>query len=120
MLRRAEGVPIRFSDGGDGIVDEVIFGPLGFDFWPVALVVATAGGRRRVSTAAIRRIDVRQPRLFVSASSPGPLERGGRVGNERGRHVQHLDRVQRRHDLAQERVPPRRHRQQAEAAGGGH
>lgn len=80
LLLRAEGVPARFPDGSDGVVEEVVFGPLGSDFWPVALVVATAVGRRRVATATIGRIDVREPRLWASADSAGSLERddGGR------------------------------------------
>jgi hypothetical protein len=67
LLRRSEGVPVRFPDGSDGVVDEVVFRPLGYDFWPVALTVATAAGRRRVPAAAIDRVDVREPRLWASA-----------------------------------------------------
>ena len=117
LLRRSEGVPVSFPDGSGGIVREVVFGPLGFDFWPVALVVETAGGRRRVPTAAIGRIDVRKPRLWVDGSAE-PLERGRRVRHERDRHEQRLGRLQRRHDLLQEQVLARRHRQKAKSPVG--
>lgn len=72
LLRRAEGVPVELPDGESGVVDEVVFAPLGFDFWPVALLVAgtergrwepAAGARRRIAIGRIRRIDVRHPRI---------------------------------------------------------
>lgn len=65
LLRRAEGVPVALEDGETGIVEEVVFPVLGFDFWPVELVVATPSGRRRVSVRRVSRIDVRDPRIVV-------------------------------------------------------
>lgn len=78
LLRCAEGVHVTFPDGSEGIVDEVMFAPTGYDFWPVALVVATAGGARRVPAADIRRIDVREPRLWAGSAPEPSLEVGRR------------------------------------------
>lgn len=72
LLRRAEGVPVSFADGSEGVVDHVVFAPFGYDFWPVALVVATPAGSRRVATTAVRRIDVREPRLWAAAPTAAP------------------------------------------------
>jgi len=72
LLRRAEGVPVELPDGETGVVEEIVFRPLGFDFWPVALMVGetgrdqsggTAGGRWRLPVARVSRIDVRHPRI---------------------------------------------------------
>jgi hypothetical protein len=79
LLRRAEGVLITLPDGSDGVVDEVLFAPFGFDFWPVALVVATAAGKLRVPAAAISCIDVREPRLWADAG----VSRAARTGPPR-------------------------------------
>jgi hypothetical protein len=70
LLRRAEGVPVEFADGSVGTVEDMVFSVLGFDFWPQELVVATPDGRRRVSARSVRRIDVREPRIWV-----GPPQR---------------------------------------------
>jgi hypothetical protein len=77
LLREAEGVPVEFADGESGIVDRAAFPALGYDFWPVGLVVATRQGRCVVPRARVRRIDVREPRVAVAASSVELLERGG-------------------------------------------
>ncbi len=77
LLRRAEGVPVELADGNSGTVEEVVFQTLGFDFWPEALVVSTPEGRHRVSTRAVLRIDVREPRIWIGGGSarPGDIER---------------------------------------------
>lgn len=118
LLRRAEGVPVELPDGTVGTVEEVVFSPLGFDFWPQAFRVATPDGRRYVPAAAVRRIDVREPRIVVAAGSASPLERSGGRRDERHRDDQRLHRLHRRHDLVQERMLSRRHRQQPEAPVG--
>jgi hypothetical protein len=118
LLRRAEGVPVALADGTEGVVDETTFGPLGFDFWPVELVVATRDGRRRVPAAAIHRIDVREPRLWAGADSSGPLERDHRDPNERQRDEHRPDRLQHRHDLLHEPLLPGRPRPQPRARAG--
>lgn len=115
LLRRAEGVPVEFADGETGVVDTVGFPVLGFDFWPSELVVATRHGQRRVPRSQVLRIDVREPRIVVGTTSGEPLERHRGSRNERHGDEQRLHRLQRRHDLVQVRMLPRRHRQKTEA-----
>lgn len=100
LLRRAEGVPVTFADGTAGTVSEVVFGALGFDFWPEALLVTTPAGVVRVPAASLRRIDVREPRLWAGVSA-GPRERGRRSGDAGDRDEQRLERLERRHDLVE-------------------
>jgi hypothetical protein len=69
LLRRAEGVPVRFAGGDTGVVSEVVLPELGFDFWPEALLVATADGRRRVPVDRVARIETRGPRLELAVSA---------------------------------------------------
>lgn len=83
LLRRAEGVEARFADGGKGVVDEVVLSPIGFDFWADALVVATPSGRRRVPARAVRRIDVREARIWLGPVPADPLEGVDRVRRRR-------------------------------------
>ena len=64
LLRHAEGVSVVLADGDSGTVEQVVFGPLGFDLWPEAFVVSTPQGRRRISTRDVSRIDVREPRIW--------------------------------------------------------
>ena len=116
LLRRAEGVEVTFADGRTGVVDRVVLSPIGFDFWPEALVVAMPDGRRRVPAGNVRRIDVREPRLWLEPVSPELLE--GRDGGRHERH-RHEERLRRRHGLVHVRVLPRRHRQQPETPVGG-
>jgi hypothetical protein len=71
LLRRSEGVPVAFSDGTTGRVAEVVFPVLGFDFWPETLVVGTTGGKRRVPTSAVTRIDTRTPRIEIAGTTEG-------------------------------------------------
>lgn len=85
LLRSSEGVPVTFADGSEGAVGEVVFGPFGFDFWPVSLAVDTAGGKRRVPAGAVDRIDVREPRLWVSSVPSEPRDRGRRSRQEQAR-----------------------------------
>lgn len=118
LLRRAEGVPIELGDGALGIVDEVVFSPLGFDFWPESFVVAAPEGRRRVSARRMGRIDVHEPCLHAEPGSAEPLEQRSRFRHERHGDEQRLERLQRRHDLVQVRMLPRRHRQRAQAPVG--
>jgi hypothetical protein len=94
LLRRAEGVEVTFADGRTGVVDRVVLSPIGFDFWPEALVVAMPDGRRRVPAGSVRRIDLRESRLWLEPVSSELLE--GRDGgrHERHRHEHHLRRVQ--------------------------
>jgi hypothetical protein len=79
LLRHAEGVPVEFADGSIGVVDEVLFPALGYDFWPTALVVATPDGPRVVSRERVRRLDVRHPRIVVAARRPALRGRLGRT-----------------------------------------
>ena len=69
LLRRAEGVPVELADGRTGTVEEVVFSPLGFDFWPEQLVVAVPGGKRRVPVGDVARIDVHAPRIEIREKS---------------------------------------------------
>lgn len=118
LLRRAEGVPVEFADGSAGTVDDIVFSMVGFDFWPQGLVVATPDGRRRVPARSVRRIDVREPRIWVGPLSADPLERRGARRNERDGDEKRLRRLQRRHDLVEVGMLPRRHRQQPQAPVG--
>lgn len=84
LLRRAEGVPVEFADGERGVVAEVVFAPLGFEFWPVALLVFgndadTTAVRRRVPVGRVLEIDVRQPRIVV-ADAPEALSGSAQGG----------------------------------------
>ncbi|HEU5373629.1 MAG TPA: hypothetical protein VFU51_14670 [Gaiellaceae bacterium] len=112
LLRRSEGVPVRFADGGAGVVEDVVLPMLGYDFWPEALVVSTGNGRRRVSSQSVRRIDVRDPTIWLAVDPPQPLEYGARFRNQRRRNEQRLHRSERRHGPVRERVLQgrRRHR----------
>lgn len=95
LLRRAEGVPVELADGSAGTVAEVVFAPLGFDFWPVELAVETAAGRRRVPVRDVRRIDVRAPRISVGPRTAHTPLHGHRHGPERhhGRRLRRRDPV---------------------------
>lgn len=119
LLRRAEGVEVELADGTTGVVDEVALSPLGFDFWAEALVVATPDGHRRVPTRAVRRIDVREPRIWLRPVSADAFEGVDRLRDERDRHEHRRHRLQRRQDLVQVRMLSRRRRQQAETRVGG-
>lgn len=119
LLRRAEGVPAAFADGETGVVDTVVFPVLGFDFWPSELLVATRHGHRRVPRSEVLQIDVREPRIVVGTTSREPLERHRGRRNERHGDEHRLHRLQRRHDLVQVRMLPRRHRQKTDALVGG-
>lgn len=119
LLRRSEGVPVEFADGNSGVVDEVVFPVLGFDFWPAELVVALADRRCRVPVGRVSRIDVRSPKIAVSAASDELLERGHGRRDERDGDEHRLHRLQRRHDLVEVRMLTGRHRQRAEAPVGG-
>jgi len=66
LLRHSEGVPTALADGTDGRVAAVLFSVLGFDFWPEALVVGTAAGKRRIPVAAVTRIDTRRPSIEIA------------------------------------------------------
>jgi hypothetical protein len=116
LLRRAEGVPVEFADGDAGVVEKAVFSAVGFDFWPLELVVSTSKGRRRAPTALVRKIDVRSPRIVVGPVSGEPLERGegGRDARDGGKSVRRLDR---RQDRDEGGMLPRRHRKAAEAVG---
>lgn len=92
LLRRAEGVPIEFADGSTGLVDDVSFKPLGFDFWAETLLVATPEGRRRVPTSEIRRIDVREPRLWAGPAPASVRERPREHPLEQRRPFRHSTR----------------------------
>lgn len=116
LLRRADGVPVELADGSAGTVVDVVFSALGFDFWPRALLVATPEGRLRVPVAAIRRIDVRTPRIVLGPLSGELLERDR--GRRDERDGEERPRLQRRHDLVREGVLPRGHRQRAVAPVG--
>lgn len=118
LLRRAEGVPVELSDGTVGVVDTVELSPLGFDFWPEALVLATRAGRRRIPARSVRRIDVREPRIWGDAPSARAFEERGGGRHERHPDEQGLHRLQRRDDLVQVRMLARRRRQRAEASVG--
>jgi hypothetical protein len=100
LLRRAEGVEVTFADGRTGVIDQVVLSPLGFDFWPEAFVVATPAGRRRPTARSVRRIDVREPHLWL-----GPVPAEQPRSRTAGRHEQRGR-------------EPRRHRRQATTAGG--
>lgn len=69
LLRRAEGVPVVFPDGGIGVVAGVVLPALGFDFWAEELTVATPTGRRRVPVDQVRRMDTRPPRIEIAERS---------------------------------------------------
>lgn len=79
LLRRAEGVPVAFADGSEGVVADVVLAPLGFDFWAEELAVTAADGRRRVPVGRVRQIDVRPPRILLgscqSSGSASPTPR---------------------------------------------
>jgi hypothetical protein len=124
LLRRAEGVPVEFADGRTGVVEEVVFSALGFDFWPAALVVGIPDDRRRVPVDRIRhvpvervqRIDVHTPRIVIGPMSREPLEG---VRDERVPDEQRLLRLQRRHDSVDGGVVlPRSQRREVEAPVG--
>jgi hypothetical protein len=66
LLRRAEGVPVAFADGSEGVVADVVLPALGFDFWAAELVVTTSDGRRRVPVDQVQRIDTRAPRIEIA------------------------------------------------------
>ncbi len=118
LLRRAEGVPVELADGSAGTVEDIVFPVLGFDFWPQELVVGTSDGWRRVSAGSVRRIDVREPRVWIGPTSIPTLERGDDRGDELHREKKHLHRLQRRHDPIEVRMLPGRHRQQLQAPAG--
>lgn len=119
LLRRAEGVPVRFADGTEGVVGEVVLRMVGFDFWPEALVVATAAGRRLVPAAAVEQIDVREPLIRVEPAPAEPPERGVRFRQEARRREERVDRGERRQVSAHERALPRPRRRRAETPGRG-
>ena len=115
LLRRAEGVEVTFADGRTGVVDGVVLSPLGFDFWPEALVVALPDGLRRVPARSVRRIDVREPRLWLGALPAEQPQSRNAGGHERHRREH---RLRRRRELGQVRVRSRRRRQQPETTVG--
>jgi hypothetical protein len=67
LLRRAEGVPVAFADGSEGVVADVVLPALGFDFWAEEHAVTAADGRRRVPVGHVRQIDVRPPRILLGS-----------------------------------------------------
>lgn len=119
LLRQAEGVPVEFADGSPGIVDEVVFSPLGFDFWPQALVVATPEGRRRVPVASVHRLDVHEPLVRVAADPPPPPAADGRPRQERHRDERRVPRRERRNELVRGMLA-RRHPERGEKPAGLH
>jgi hypothetical protein len=114
LLRRAEGVEVTFADGCTGRVDQVVLSPIGFDFWPEALIVVTPEGRRRAPIRSVRRIDVRGPRLWL-----GPLPAERPQGRNAGGNVRHDNEhfLLRPRGLGEVRARPRRRRQQPTTAG---
>ena len=70
LLRHAEGVAVAFPDATTGRVDDVVFPPVDFDFWPEALVVETAAGTRRVPISAVAQIDTRPALIEVGGEAP--------------------------------------------------
>lgn len=105
LLRRAEGVPVTFADGTAGTVSEVVFGVLGFDFWPQELLVETPTRRLRVPVDQVQRIDVHQPRIVVGPTRRRPLE-----ANRRREQVREHARPSRR-DRAAAGLRQRRNRE---------
>lgn len=105
LLRRAEGVSVELADGEGGTVEEVVFGVLGFDFWPQELLVETPTRRLRVPVDQIQRIDVHQPRIVVGPTRRRPLE-----ANRRREQVREHARPSRR-DRAAAGLRQRRNRE---------
>lgn len=117
LLRRAEGVPVTFADGTAGTVSEVVFGVLGFDFWPQELLVTTRAGVVRVPASSVRRIGVREPRLWTTVSAV-PRERGPGGRDVGDRDEQRLERLERRDDLVEVGMLAGRNRKQPESPVG--
>lgn len=61
---------MTFPDGESGVVAEVVFPVLAFDFWPEELIVSSRTGRRRISTQSVSRIDIRNPRIEIAGVRP--------------------------------------------------